>query len=415
MAWARLGVLYLNSGQTGKAMEYFNRAHELSGDVSERERLYIEGHYYTEVLGDLDKAIETLQVAIQEYPLQVDNYINLGVLYGSKGELEKAQTLLLRGMAVQPDEAVGLADLVAGYLAMDQPAKAREYVAKERALGMNGTDLVQYELALDGATGDEAGSKKMMAEAVGHPDRFQVTGQLGNNQAQWGQFKSATATLQQAAEQAGEAKAGDAQAEYLMNAAYIGWPVEQCQNADAAVKKALALDKTKPTQIAAAVTHALCGQGKLALAELDVLEKKYPDDTLVQQMFVPQARAFVALQAGEARKAVDLLAKSEGFDLVSPGPYLRGLAYLKLNDAGNAIAAFKSATRFKGSTYLNENANPFPMNNYGASLLGLARAYGMAGDKVNAKAAYQKFFVEWKNADPDLAVIAEAKKEYAAL
>ncbi len=78
MAWARLGVIYLNGGQSGKAMEYFTRAHELSGDVSERERLYIEGHYYAEVTGDLDKAIETLQVAIQEYPLQLDNYVNLG-------------------------------------------------------------------------------------------------------------------------------------------------------------------------------------------------------------------------------------------------------------------------------------------------------------------------------------------------
>ena len=78
MAWARLGVIYLNSGQTGKAMEYFTKAHELSGNVSERERLYIEGHYYAEVVGDLDKAIETLEVAIQEYPLQVDNYVNLG-------------------------------------------------------------------------------------------------------------------------------------------------------------------------------------------------------------------------------------------------------------------------------------------------------------------------------------------------
>ncbi len=86
MAWARLGVIYRNSGENGKAMEYFTRAHELSGDVSERERLYIEGHYYAEVTGDLDKAIETLQVAVQEYPLQIDNYINLGAIYSSEGQ-----------------------------------------------------------------------------------------------------------------------------------------------------------------------------------------------------------------------------------------------------------------------------------------------------------------------------------------
>ena len=112
MAWARLGVIYLNSGQNGKAMEYFTKAHELSGDVSERERLYIEGHYYGEVVGDLDKAVETLQVAVQEYPLQVDNYVNLGVFYGAEGKPEKAEEVLLKALALQPDQAIALSDVI---------------------------------------------------------------------------------------------------------------------------------------------------------------------------------------------------------------------------------------------------------------------------------------------------------------
>jgi predicted Zn-dependent protease len=146
----------------------------------------------------------------------------------------------------------------------------------------------------------------------------------------------------------------------LLNAAYIGWPVGQCQNPEAAVKQALAVDKSKPTQIAVAATQAFCGEGKLALPALDALEKKYPDDTLVQQVFVPQGRAYVALQAGDAQKALDLLAKSQAFDLVSPGPYLRGLAYLQLHDAGNATAAFKIATKYKGASYTNVKQHSVP-------------------------------------------------------
>jgi len=201
----------------------------------------------------------------------------------------------------------------------------------------------------------------------------------------------------------------------VLNAAYVGWPVGQCQNPEAAVRQALALDKSKPTQIGAAATQAFCGEGKPALAALDVLEKKHPDDTLVQQVFVPQGRAYVALQAGDAQKALDLLAKSQAFDLVSPGPYLRGLAYLQLHDAGNATAAFKVATKYKGASYNTETSVPFPMSSYALGLLGLGRAYAMAGDKADAKAAYERFFTEWKNADPELAVMAEAKKEYAEL
>jgi tetratricopeptide (TPR) repeat protein len=128
MAYARLGVILLNSGQHGKAMEYFTKAHQLSGDVSERERLYIEGHYYSEVLGNMGKAIETLQVAAQEYPLQVDNFVNLGALYETTGEPEKAQDYLLKALKLQPDEAVGLADVLAGYVQTDQLAEAEKII-----------------------------------------------------------------------------------------------------------------------------------------------------------------------------------------------------------------------------------------------------------------------------------------------
>jgi tetratricopeptide (TPR) repeat protein len=415
MAWARLGVLYLNSGQTGRAMEYFTKAHQLSGDVSERERLYIEGHYYAEVVGDLDKAIETLQVAVQEYPLQVDNYVNLGATYLSEGKAEKAQEILLKALALQPDESIALTNVITGYTVLDQYDDARKYMAKASRLGLNGTALLTYDLSLVGASGDTASTQRILAEGAGRPDQFMLTGQWGNIQAELGQFRAAAATLQQAARQAGEAKATDAQAAFVLNVAYIGWPLGQCQSLETAVSKALALDKSKPTQIAVAATHAFCGGGKLALAELDVLEKKYPEDTLVQQVFVPQGRAYLALQAGDAQKTLDLLAKSEAFDEVSPGPYLRGLAYLRLHDAGNAITAFKSATKHKGANYTNSMGIPVPLNNYALGFLGLGRAYVMAGDKVNAKAAYERFFAEWKNADPGLTVMAEAKKEYAAL
>jgi eukaryotic-like serine/threonine-protein kinase len=268
---------------------------------------------------------------------------------------------------------------------------------------------------LYGATGDTAAIQRLLVEGAGRPDEFELTGQWGNIQAEWGQFHAAVATLQQAAGQAGDAKATDARAGFLLNAAYVGWPVEQCRNPQDAVKRALAVDKSKPRQIAAAATRAFCGEGKPVLPALDVLEKTYPDDTLVQQVFVPQARAYIALQAADAHKALDLLAKGHAFDQISPGPYLRGLAYLQLHDAGNAIAAFQIATKYKGASYTSGENIPFPLNSYALGLLGLGRAYAMAGDKANAKAAYERFFAEWKNADPELAVMAQAKKEYAGL
>ncbi len=212
MAWSRLGVIYLNSGQTGKAMEYFTKAHELSGNVSELERLYIEGHYYAEVLGDLDKAIETLQVAVQEYPLQMDNYVNLGAIYVREAQWEKAEQVQLKALAMQPDEAAALDDVISVYTSMDQYDKARDYIVKTSQMGINGTDLLANAMALYGATGDLAAIQRLLAEGAGRPDEFELTGQWGNIQAQWGQFRAAATTLQQAAGQAGDAKATDARA-----------------------------------------------------------------------------------------------------------------------------------------------------------------------------------------------------------
>ena len=415
MAWARLGVISLNSGQHGKAVEYFTKAHQLTGDVSERERLYIEGHYYGEVLGDLNKGIETLEVATQEYPLQMENFINLAVFYGYKGDVEKVLEVTQKALALRPDDAVVLADTIGAYTWADQYDQARNYVARANQLGMRLTDILQYEMALDGATGDLPAIRKKLTEGAGRPDHFQLTWQWGNIQTQWGQFRAAAAALDESAEQAAEVKAADAQALFLLNAAYAGWTVDKCQGTESAVKRALALDRSKSTQIGVAATLALCGERKPALTALDAVEKNYPEDTLVQQLVVPEARGFVELQSGDAHKALAYLQRSESFDAVSPGAYLRGLAYLQLHDAENAVASFKAGTRYKGTCYLNQGSLPFPLNSYALSMLGLGRAYAMAGDKAQAKKAYEAFFGEWKNADPDLPVMAAAKKEFAGL
>jgi tetratricopeptide (TPR) repeat protein len=168
------------------------------------------------------------------------------------------------------------------------------------------------------------------------------------------------------------------------------------------------LDKGKVTLIAAANALAFCNVEKQANQMLSALEKHYPEDTLIQQLYVPQARGLLALKAGDAQRALVFLERVRAHDDASYAPYLRGLAYLKLKDSRNAIASFQNATRTKGLAY-----NTFTP--YALSYLGMGRAYAMAGDKPNAKKAYDVFFTEWKNADADLPVIAEAKKEYAQL
>jgi serine/threonine protein kinase/tetratricopeptide (TPR) repeat protein len=408
MAWARLGVLRLNTGAISEAADNFTRAYQLSDNVSEREKLYIAGHYYSTVVGNLNKSIETLQVATQEYPLQVDNYINIGVFYLQNGDIAKSNAANRKALELQPENAIALENGVAAATFENNSVEAMKYITQAQHLGLNGTSLFGLELSYYASQSDWNNVQKIITETSGRPDQFVITSIWSGILPQRGQIQLARTNFLHTVDQAASAKEKDAQAGALLSAASAGWMVDRCFDPNQAVKEALKLDKGKVTLIAAASTLAACNEEKHATQALDVLEKRYPDDTLVQELFVPQSRAWLAIKAGDAQRAIVLLERVGAHDQASYAPYLRGLAYLQLKDARNAITSFQDATRQKGIAY-NTNTP------YALSFLGLGRAYATLGDKANAKKAYDIFFAEWKNADADLPVIAEAKNEYAQL
>ena len=408
MAWARLGVLKLNTGAISEAAQNFTRAYQLSDNVSEREKLYIAGHYYSTVVGDLNKSIETPAGRHPGVSARHQQLHQSRCLLPENGELEKSDAANRRALALQPDNAIALENGVAGATQLGQPEKAKQYIAEAQRLGLNGTSLMSIEATFYATESDWNNVQKMLAATAGRPDQFSVTANWGSLLPQLGQFQLARTTLLRAADQAANAQEKDAQAGALLTAANAGWVVDRCVEPDQTVKHALQLDKGKVTQIAAATTLALCNEQKQANQMLSDLEKHYPEDTLVRELTVPQSRAWLALKAGDAQQALTLLERVRAHDAVSFAPYLRGLAYLQLKDARNAIASFQDATRLKGVAY--NTGSP-----YALSFLGLGRAYTLAGDKANAKKAYDTFFTEWKNADADLPIIAEAKKEYAQL
>jgi hypothetical protein len=170
----------------------------------------------------------------------------------------------------------------------------------------------------------------------------------------------------------------------------------------------LALDRSKQTQQLAVLASAVCG-GKQALPLAQELSAKYPEDTLIQDVFLPMAKAYLALSEGRFAEAVDDARPAKPYDSLYPGSYVQGLAYLQLHDAMHAKSAFASAMRSQGN--LQAGSPPF----YAQAQLGLARAYAMGGDKANAKKAYEAFFTTWKDADPDLPMLLSARKEYGAL
>jgi serine/threonine protein kinase len=411
MAYARLGVIYINSGQVAKSNRYFARAYDLSQHVSERERLYIAGHYYQNVQGNMPKVIETLQEAIQTYPGNDDSYVNINVAYNMLGQFEQGLPYAQKAVQMQPDDAIGSENLLNDYLGLNRMVDAKSEIERAHKLGLDrATDVANVHLVGYFLLGELNEMDRILAQVAGRPDEYLVTLNLAATQWFSGRYRKAQTTFQQAFEQAGRAKAPDAQAGALLANAAARGIAGLCEGNEAAVQQALALDKSKQTQAYAVLAAATCDNGKLALPMAEELSRKYPEDTLVQSVYQPLAKAWVALAEGRPQEAVDSAEAAKSFATMYPGPYLQGLAYLQLHDGSHALNAFKAALQSPAGALLSP-AGPF----YAPAQLGLARAYAMGGDKAEAKKAYEAFFVTWKDADADLPMLVAAKKEYAAL
>jgi eukaryotic-like serine/threonine-protein kinase len=414
MAYARLGVVYSNSGQVAKSGKYHSKAYELSKNVSERERLYIAGHYDEAVTGNIRRSIETLQEAIQAYPNQEDNYVNINVGYQSLGEYEQALPYAQKGVEVDPHDSIGAENLLQDYLALGRMGDVKAELEREERLGLNtSTDEMALHTAAYFRLGDEEKMQALQAQWAGRPDEFVATQMLGFILMYGGQYRLASATMQRGSEQAEHAKAPDAQAGILLMDAIGKGMGGNCVGNDAAVHKALDLDKSRQTQGMAVLAAAICEKGKLAPQSGEELTRKYPGDTLVQDVVLPLSKALVALSAGQYQEAIDAAEPAKPYDSNFPASYVQGQAYLQLRDGAQAVSAFEAAKRSRSGASMSVGTALPP---YWAQVqLGLARAYAMVGNKPNAKKAYDEFFTIWKNADPDLPMLVAAKKEYAAL
>jgi hypothetical protein len=190
-------------------------------------------------------------------------------------------------------------------------------------------------------------------------------------------------------------------------AAYLG-ALRQAR-ADAAA--ALKLDPDRYVQAEAAFALALAGDGRRA-GELAVeLENSWPSDTSLRRYWLPAIRASVALQRKAAGEALSLLAAMSAYDMVAIGNmepvYLRGTAYLMQADGNAAAREFQKVIDHPGVVL----QNPAGV----LAHLGLARAYVLQGEGAKAGTAYQDFFTLWKDADPDIPILEQAKAEYAKL
>jgi Tfp pilus assembly protein PilF len=411
MAYAYLSTAYGNHREPGLAAENIRKAYDLRAKVSERERFYIESHYYEYGTGELEKALQVLEQWQQTYPGYYSPYMTSGAIYRLLGNPEKALEEARESMRLEPNSGLSHSNLGTDYVILDrlEEAEAVFKLAEERKLENDNLPRYRYTLAF--LKGDTARMEQVASAAMGKPGAEDlILAAQADTEAWYGRSKAARELKRRATDSALHNGGKETGAAYQADAALLEAASGKLKlartDANAALKLAANHDVRETAPLAIAQAGDTAAAEKLAAA----LDKDFPVDTLVQRYWLPAIRAAIALQRKDPGRAVELLQVTNAIELGDPRlivVHLRAEAYLMLHDGTHAAAEFQ---KFIDHRTLVANAE------WGAlARLGLARSYAMQGDKEKAKKEFQDFFVLWKDADKDLPVLIQARHEYAAL
>jgi serine/threonine protein kinase/tetratricopeptide (TPR) repeat protein len=411
VAYARVGQSYRNTGQTERASESTKLAFERRERASEREKLYITTHYYDNVTGELDKSIEAYQLWNRTYPRDSIPTNNLGVDYNEIGKFDQGLVEAQETMRLDPNSAFSHGVLGGAYLGLNRLAEAKAIRQKQVALKLDGMGDHRDLYVLAFLEGDVPGMQREVEWAKGKPDEFFMLEHAAQAAASWGKLQNAREAYGRAVEIAQRGKFEEAAADIVARHAIVEAEFGNLAQARDGAHSALTMDRSRRTLQSAGLAQSAVGDVSQATATADELSKRFPTDTFVNDMWVPIIRAQIETSRGNPSKAIELLQATLPYEFglgtgAAPN-YVRGQAYLKARQGKEAAVEFQKILDHRGVCQTSPEC--------ALSHLQLGRARALAGDNPGARGAYQDFFALWKDADPDIPILKEAKAEYAKL
>jgi hypothetical protein len=435
MAYALLGTNYHNLGENNLAAENTRKAFELRDQVSEREKFYIESHYFGFVTGDLEKVRQTYELWGQTYPRDSIPPNNLSAVYLSLGQYDKALAERMESFRLAPG-ALSYSTVMFCNVLLNRLDQARATAQEAQSKNLDSPRIHMYLYQIAFLQGDADGMAKQASWAMGQPGAESVLLYFESGTAAYhGQLAKSRELSRRATNSAEHAEEKEAAANYEAGAALrealFGNAAEARQRAAAS----LALSNGRESQYAAALALLMDGDDTKSQSQAqsqaqgqkltEDLAKRFPEDTIVQLNYLPTLRAQQILSrndpagaaAANAAKAIEVLQAASAYDLGFPGTarfspslypvYVRGEAFLAARQGSQAAAEFQKILDHPGVVF-NEPIGA-------VAHLGLGRAYVLLGDTAKARAAYQDFFTLWKDADSDIPILQQAKAEYAKL
>ena len=409
VAYSNLATRYSNLGEMDTASQYAQMAYDRRERVSEREQLDVSANYYIMVLGDLEQDLRSYQVWEQTYPRDWMPWQQSSIDLRTFGEYERALPQAQEALRLNPDHANCYLSVGYSFLDLNRRDEAKQVgqQALAHGLGTSGLHVLLYDVAF--LENDAKGMEAQVAALSGTPLAFDLQsateayfGRLGNAR------RFSTRALEIAKRENLNGQAALIQEGDALREAEFG----NSDVAKQAISTAITVSSGRFVKLLASLALARAGDAARAEALANELNKRFPSDTLLQRYWLPTIRGAIELARKNPSQALEVL-QSASYELGDVGlwslstVYVRGQAYLGTRQGKEAAAEFQKILDHR-SIVLNSPLGAL-------AHLGLGRAYVLSGDTAKARAAYQDFLALWKDADPDIPILKQAKAEYAKL
>jgi eukaryotic-like serine/threonine-protein kinase len=417
-AWAivSLASAYCSLNEAAQCADYMRQAYELRDRVTERERFAVDSNYYMYVTGDLEKAAQVSEEWKQAYPRMVAPYINLGLIAGNLGRQETALANDLEGFALTKNSSTVYQNLSSDYMNLNRLEEAQAVLDEARAHKLDQALLQNfYELAF--LRNDIEEMERLKAPQSNAAEESGMLAIRADTEAFHGRLLQGRQLSRRAVAAALSGGDKETAAGWEVTAALREAEFGLATEARRHVAGALALASTRSVQVAAAMAFARSGEIERAQAIAARLEKRFPNDTVLVDYWLPSIRAAIAIARGNPAAAIEDLQTAAPYELgggILPFTngatmypvYLRGQAFLRMKQWREAAAEFQKIVNHKGLIW------NFPL----AALAHLQLARASASfDPAAARMAYRDFIVLWQDADSEVPVFSQARRESARL
>ncbi len=428
LGYLAVGDAYYSMGEVGRGSEYLAKAFQLRDHASERERLKISAQYCEIVSGELEKAVQIFQEWIARYPRDASTHNSLAAVYGAQGRYDKSSEEFRESIKLAPEYGHVHSNLAFDLLALQRFDEAVQTIrqAQERKLEAREFPEVLYAVAF--LRSDSSTMEQQQQWFAGKPEEYIALSLASDTEAYAGHLSKARELMRRSVDSAIRADSNESGAISLENSALREAAFGNLSDAKQAASEGLKLVPTSQgVEVEAALAYAMAGDKTGAQSLVQGLNKRYPVHTQVQLLWLPATRAQLALNQQNSADALNALQAASAIELggipfinniscLYP-TYIRGEAYLAAGQGKESASEFQKILDHSGIVWNCWTGALAHMGVARANVLQSRTSQGADADaaRVRALAAYKDFLTLWKDADPDIPILKQAKLEYAKL